>query len=110
MLNVTPFASSLPGDFNSDGRVDSGDFVTWRKNSGTNNALADDGGLGTPVGAAHYDLWRSKFGDRSGSGSGSLAGELATVPQPGTFALTLVAAVGMWFWLNNPRWQQESGR
>src|SRR6476659_7519143 len=28
------FVDGIPGDFNSDGRVDAGDYVTWRKNSG----------------------------------------------------------------------------
>ena len=60
-LNV---AVGFPGDFNSDGKVDAGDYVTWRKNDGTNNALANDGGLGTPVGSAHYNLWRQKSATR----------------------------------------------
>ena len=45
-------AVGLPGDFNSDGTVDAGDYITWKKNEGTNNALANDNGLGTPVGTA----------------------------------------------------------
>ncbi len=49
-------AAALLGDFNSDGKVDAGDYVTWRKNDGTNNALANDNGLGIPVGPAHFNL------------------------------------------------------
>jgi hypothetical protein len=77
----------LPGDFNSDGKVDAGDYVTWRKNDGTNNALANDNGLGTPVGANHYALWRANFGNPPGAGSG-LSG--AAVPEPGAAMLLLI--------------------
>jgi autotransporter-associated beta strand protein len=89
---VTVVLPGLPGDFNSDGKVDAGDYVTWRKNNGTNNALANDGGLGTPVGTNHYNLWRANFGNPPGAGSGGglSAGE---VPEPGTLVL-LVCAVG----------------
>ncbi len=48
----------VPGDFNNDGKVDAGDYVTWRKNNGTNNALPNDNGLGVPITSAHYDLSR----------------------------------------------------
>ena len=80
---------SLNGDFNSDGKVDAGDYVTWAKNNGTNNALPHDNGLGTPIGPAHYDLWRANFGNPSGSGS-SLVG--ASVPEPAAWLLVSMAA------------------
>jgi hypothetical protein len=76
--------------------VDAGDYVTWRKNNGTNNALANDNGLGTPVGANHYTLWRANFGKPPGAGSGSgLSG--AAVPEPTTIGLVLLglAALGL---------------
>jgi hypothetical protein len=69
----------LPGDFNADGKVDAADYVTWRKNNGTNNALPNDGGLGTPITSAHYELWKENFGDMAGSGGG------AAVPEPTTW-------------------------
>jgi hypothetical protein len=81
----------LPGDFNSDSKVDAGDYATWRKNNGTNNALANDNGLGTPIGPNHFNLWRQNFGNPPGSGS-SLSG--STVPEPGTFVLIVAAGVG----------------
>src|SRR6185369_916823 len=82
-------ALGLPGDFNSDDKVDAGDYVTWRKNDGTNNALANDNGLGTPVGPAHYNLWRANFGNPPGSGSGGGGGlgGAGAVPEPGAFVL-----------------------
>jgi autotransporter-associated beta strand protein len=87
-------AVGLPGDFNSDGKVDAGDYVTWRKNNGTNNALANDNGLGTPIGPAHHALWRSNFGNPPGAGSGLGAG---AVPEPSGVLLIVVvlgAAIG----------------
>jgi autotransporter-associated beta strand protein len=80
-------ALGLPGDFNSDGKVDAGDYVTWRKNDGTNNALANDNGLGTPVGLAHFNLWRANFGNPPGSGSGGGLGGASAVPEPAAVSL-----------------------
>ncbi len=85
-------AGGLPGDFNNDGKVDAGDYVTWRKNDGTNNALPNDNGLGTPITSAHYDLWRENFGTPPGAGSGSGLGE-AAVPEPASAALLLIGIV-----------------
>ncbi len=89
-------AAGLAGDFNSDGKVDAGDYVTWRKNDGTNNALANDNGLGTPVGAAHYNLWRANFGNPPGAGSSNGGGSNAgAVPEPGTIALLGTALIAL---------------
>jgi hypothetical protein len=41
-----------PGDYNSDGAVDAGDFVTWRKTDGS---------------MAGYNLWKQHFGETSNS-------------------------------------------
>lgn len=92
---ITVASAGLPGDFNSDGKVDAGDYVTWRKNNNTNNALANDNGLGTPVGPAHYSLWRANFGKPPGAGSGGLGG--AAVPEPATLVLigTAVLCCGL---------------
>ena len=88
---VTIPSAGLPGDFNEDGKVDAADYVVWRKNDGTNNALPNDNGLGVPVGPAHYTLWTSNFGDMAGSGS---SGAPATaVPEPTSLGL-LILAVG----------------
>jgi autotransporter-associated beta strand protein len=96
ILNAS--APSLPGDFNSDGKVDAGDYVTWKKNDGTNNALANDNGLGVPIGANHYNLWRANFGNPPGAGSsgGALGG--AAVPEPGTASLLLICAAIAALW------------
>ena len=55
----------LPGDFNSDGKVDAGDYVTWRKNEVTNAALANDNGVGNQ--ADRFTLWRANFGNPPGA-------------------------------------------
>jgi hypothetical protein len=86
-LTSLPSSPSLPGDFNNNGTVDAGDYVVWRKNDGTNNALPNDGGLGTPIGPLHYALWRTNFGNPPGSGAARLTSMVA-VPEPSgcTFA------------------------
>jgi hypothetical protein len=86
-LNAVPIG--LAGDFNEDGTVDAADYVTWRKNDGTNNALPNDDGLGTPIGPAHYALWQANFGNTSSGG-----GALAAVPEPGTMLLLVSATAG----------------
>jgi hypothetical protein len=85
-------ASGVNGDFNNDGKVDASDYLTWRKNSGTNNALPNDNGLGTPIGPNHYTLWRSNFGKPPGSGS---LVEGGSVPEPTALLLVVVGIVGL---------------
>lgn len=75
------------GDFNGDTLVDAGDYVSWRKNQGTSHALANDAGLGTPVGAAHYNLWRSTFGHSTLMGTGGGLDGDAAIPEPCSAAL-----------------------
>jgi hypothetical protein len=87
-LDIGLAPPGLTGDFNSDGKVDAGDYATWRKNTG-NLALANDNGVGNQ--AARFALWRANFGKPPGAGSG-LGG--ASVPEPTSavlFAIGLVA-------------------
>jgi Concanavalin A-like lectin/glucanases superfamily len=89
-------ALGTPGDFNSDDKVDAADYVIWRKNDGTNNALENDNNLGTPIGPAHYDLWRTNFGNPPGSGA-SVGMAASGVPEPSTgclMALAIAAIAG----------------
>jgi hypothetical protein len=89
-----------PGDFNDDGKVDAADYVMWRKHNGTNNALPNDDGLGTPIGTAHFNLWRANFGEMAGSGSGVGGG---VVPEPGTFAMLAGLLAGWLPWRQRNR-------
>src|SRR4029078_5272660 len=87
---AVPGVGGLLGDFNSDGKVDAGDYATWRKNDGPNAALPNDNGLGNQ--AARYTLGRGNYGNPPGSGSG-LSG--ASVPEPASAVLVLMGVVAM---------------
>jgi autotransporter-associated beta strand protein len=79
LLNVTTGAVvGLPGDYNSDGKVDAADYVLWRKSPGTFG--------GDPAG---YNTWRANYGNGGpGSGSGLSAGQ---VPEPTTLIFASLA-------------------
>ncbi|MCI0332814.1 MAG: lamin tail domain-containing protein [Planctomycetes bacterium] len=68
-------AVGLTGDYNGDGKVDTADYVVWRKTNIN--------------GAQGYTDWVENFGAMAGSGGGSSA---SGVPEPGTMAL---AALGL---------------
>src|SRR5262249_13852219 len=61
----------LPGDYNSDGKEDAADYVTWRKNPSVFG--------GNPAG---YNNWRANFGAGSGVGTGAVIGSNRAVPEP----------------------------
>lgn len=89
---TTPPITTIPepgplGDFNDDENVDAADYVVWRKNDGGTTALPNDDGLGTPIRAEHYNLWRAHFGEMEMPGFG--AG--GVIPEPGTYVLAAVA-------------------
>jgi hypothetical protein len=89
-LVVTP---SLAGDYNSNGVVDAADYVVWRKNAGTSNALPNNL-IGGTIGMAQYDQWRAHFGNTApGSGSGTGAMANAAVPEPATLVQIILAAL-----------------
>ncbi len=71
-------AATLPGDFNTDGKVDAADYVVWRK------------GLDTLYTPDDYDDWRANFG-ATAPGAGTVAGQAAAVPEPA--AIILLAAL-----------------
>jgi hypothetical protein len=86
--DVMLFVPGLPGDFNANGSVDAADYIAWRKIEGAMNALPNVGGLPGPIGAAHYNLWRTNFGLSSGSG----ASTYAPVPEPAALVIVLIGA------------------
>ena len=73
VLSVT--GPGIIGDFNGDNKVDNADYVVWRKTDGS---------------ALRYLNWRSHYGTGSGSGSGTNVA--ASVPEPASILLIVLAA------------------
>jgi hypothetical protein len=63
-------------DYNGNGIVDAGDYVTWRRGYGT---------------TYDYDLWRAHFGATPTTGSGTAEPE--SIPEPSASWLLAVAAI-----------------
>ena len=53
---------TIPGDYNSDGRVDADDYYVWRSNFGSAAQLNADGNSNGIVDAADYTVWRNHVG------------------------------------------------
>ena len=70
-------AAGVQGDYNGNGVVDGADYVLWRNGGPLQNEVDTPG----TVNAADYTAWRARFGNTSGSGS--LLGAGAAVPEPG---------------------------
>ncbi len=83
-------SDGLPGDYNRDGNVDMADFVVWRKSAGQSGDLAADGNEDNIVDTDDYTLWSANF-SRSATDPGQ--GSTATVPEPVSVALVLVASI-----------------
>lgn len=91
-LTVTLF-SGLLGDYNGNGIVDAADYVVWRDNLGAPaGTLPNDPNVGLLIGEEQYDTWATNFGSTSGSGSLSDA----TVPEPASALLLIMASVAVW--------------
>ncbi|HVT27160.1 MAG TPA: choice-of-anchor tandem repeat GloVer-containing protein [Lacipirellulaceae bacterium] len=87
----------LPGDYNSDSKVDAADYVVWRKYNNTAMTLPNDSTPGTDV--SDYDVWQVHFGQIAGSGSGSsLESTTAGVPESTSTALLFIATIATAMW------------
>jgi len=84
-------SAGLPGDFNSDGVVNTADYTLWRN------------GLGTTYTQNDYDTWRAHYGDVAGSGANG------AVPEPSILMLACGAAA-MQIWRRQKRSYQRSTR
>ncbi|HEX2476330.1 MAG TPA: hypothetical protein VHK01_16380, partial [Lacipirellulaceae bacterium] len=89
-----PFRFTLAGDYNTDGSVDTADYVVWRK------------GLGTTYNEDDYGVWREHFGASHGPGSGSALPSAeslsAAVPEPCAIGLVALGATA-YIWLGRRR-------
>ncbi|MCI0334517.1 MAG: CRTAC1 family protein [Planctomycetes bacterium] len=74
------YDSSLPGDLNRDGTVDTADYAIWRK------------GLNDSYTQLDFNLWRAHFGETSGGGLGGNE----SVPEPASALLPLILAAAGW--------------
>lgn len=83
--------AGLTGDYNNDSKVDAADFIIWRENVGTTNALPNDPAGGT-IGATQFNNWKSNFGNTlpAAASLGAVA-----VPEPCTLILLVTAVVGI---------------
>jgi autotransporter-associated beta strand protein len=88
LLSVT--FGPVAGDYNNDGKVDAGDYVTWRRSVGATTILNRDPNNTGLIGQADYNSWRAHFGQTApSSGSGSTFG--AAIPEPNPIGLLVVA-------------------
>ncbi len=94
-LRSTSAPVELLGDFNQNNKVDAADYVIWREKEGLSTTLPNSGTLTGPIGQDHYDLWRSHFGNGTGSGSATALYSHA-VPEPCTLPVAIVIAATMW--------------
>jgi len=78
-----------PGDYNGDGTVDAGDYVTWRNALATPGDLRADGNGNEMIDLDDYAIWKQYYGTNYGAGGGSLA----AAPEPASAALLLLGAV-----------------
>jgi hypothetical protein len=83
---------TLAGDYNGDGIVNAGDYVTWRRAIATGETVLNETATPGVVDQADYDAWRANFGATNSPGSGSSA-TLGAVPEP--TAGTLFALAGL---------------
>jgi hypothetical protein len=83
------FVPHLPGDYNSDGVVDTLDYSVWKANFGSGSNLVADGNDDGIVDSADYSVWRDNLGRRSLTLR--TGGEF--VPEPNSLCLVVLAIV-----------------
>ena len=98
---------TIYGDYDQNGIVDTGDYVTWRAKLGESIVLPNDSTPGT-VSQADYEVWRARFGQMADGRSG--ADVDAAIPESETFVLLIVAAVGLVLGLSNYIYRSSTAR
>jgi hypothetical protein len=85
----SPAAIGLLGDYNDNGVVDAADYTVWRDAKESGGVLLNDPTPGV-IDDSDYVYWRSHFGESLDGGAGS---EGATVPEPASLGLLMMALV-----------------
>ena len=80
----------LAGDYNSDGVVDSADYIVWRRAMATGGTLANETASPGVVDEADYVAWRANFGATATSGSFLPA---VNVPEPSILIFSALSVV-----------------
>jgi autotransporter-associated beta strand protein len=87
LLQVSTAAVVNDADFDGDGDVDGGDFLTWQRGNGQPGDLADGDANGDDVvNAADLAIFQTQFGTAGGA-----APAIAGVPEPTAIALAAMA-------------------
>jgi hypothetical protein len=93
---LIPPQLAVPGDYNNNKVVDAADYVLWRDSLGApKEASINNNGDGGGITASDYTYWRTRFGNTSGAGAGSVS---AAVPEPASFVLLMMAVAGRCIW------------
>ncbi len=93
------FEPRFSGDYNEDGIVDAADYTVWRDSQGaTGSGLAADGDDNGVVNLDDYDLWVTNYGNVISSPAAA-----RTVPEPNTFFLFMLAALGVYLSQTEPQ-------
>jgi len=104
---------SPPGDYDSDGDVDSADYGIWRSHFGSNFAAADGNQNGT-VDAADFVVWQKNYTGPEGSGSSTEGFDRfvsVSVPEPAAAILGLLGTTFLCLRTRNCEcWVGKSGR
>jgi hypothetical protein len=81
-VTLTSVGEPMPGDFNGDSAIDSGDLTVWRSAFGT--AVGADADNDNDSDGADFLTWQRRLG----SGLPSVASSVA-VPEPSTWGLLM---------------------